>query len=1169
MTTKQPDLDYIFRVVYQHSPNGIAISEVGANQFLLVNPAFCTMLGYAEEELLQLTYNDITHPEDINLWKPSYTQEMMKSETGDYTFEKRYVHKEGHIIWATLHVQLIYEAEAGLPGYLITHIRNMTTEREAELKLKAEQEMYKLILDYIPDLISFSSPDGTIHYSSPSVETQLGYDLEYMQGSNRMAFYHPDDVLETNELGHLNLDTNRMIRRVKHKNGHYLWIEILSRAVLDEHGRVKTVLSIGRDITERRKLESKWAEAQRIAHIGTVDWDLLTNRMVFSEEACRLFGYAINSVEKGYSALISSIHKEDAPRVRDAIRKEMRGSSAGDIAFRIVLPDDSIRIVSGQWEVTKDSEGKPFHFLALVQDITERKLMEERLRESERYYRLITDSSLDFISRHAVNEEATFLFASPASRSILGYEPEEIVGRSGLGFIHPEDVGKVQSYLVQNQSGQGSETITFRFRRKDGSYVWFETTSRYIVDDRNQAEEVVAISRDITARKEAERQLKESESRYKSMFEYNPAAVYSMNLNGDYLTANANLEVLTGYTLDELIGMYFGPIVKEEDLPKTLYHFNQAALGYPQNYEITIVHKDGHDVDISVANIPIIVDEQIVGVYGISSDITDQKRYVEKIEKLSNENALILNSVSEGILVIDTEGRTLFINPAGAAKLGYTNRREMLGGSYLGLMEQTRANGSAYTFGDSTILRAARESRSYRTKEAVFWRRDGSSFLAEYRVTPLLEGGVSKGAVIVYRDMTDEKEIIAAKESAERADRAKSEFLAIMSHELRTPLNGIIGMTSLLTDTELDEEQQSYAQIITHSSESLLQLLNGILDFSKIEAGKMVLAHEPIELQPLLKGVVELFSAKVYEKGIAISYTIAPNAPAVVIGDEARLRQVLVNLVGNAVKFTESGWVNIELKPNSLQDGKLVYLNFLVRDTGIGIPLERQGQLFQSFTQLHPSINRKYGGTGLGLSISKKLVELMGGTIDVESKEGLGSTFYFDMPFERLIVDEVDDAPPPQVERIGGGEASPALEQADAPRYGPMRILVAEDNAVNQTLLLKVLEKRGYKADLVENGEAAVHAAMKVHYDLILMDIQMPVMDGLEAASIITQQAEVQSAAAPVIVAVTAFAREEDRQTCLASGMQDFLSKPIRMSELDVLLQKWAAYHHSARSRGV
>ncbi|OMD44164.1 PAS domain-containing hybrid sensor histidine kinase/response regulator [Paenibacillus odorifer] len=552
----------------------------------------------------------------------------------------------------------------------------------------------------------------------------------------------------------------------------------------------------------------------------------------------------------------------------------------------------------------------------------------------------------------------------------------------------------------------------------------------------------------VEERKQFEFKLQENEQRYKSLFEYNPSAVYSMNLQGDYLTANANLEKLTGYSLEELIGMYFGPVVHEKDMEKTLYHFNLAAKGYPQSYDLTLIHKEGHFIEINTTNIPIIVDDQVVGVYGISRDITERTRYTEQIEKLSNEYTLILNAVSEGIFGLDMEEKVTFINPAGLHMLGYEHD-EIMGHTYLDHIQQTALDGIHYRPEESPLIKAIRSGGSYQSKDAVLWRKDGTSFLAEYQVTPLFDKGEPKGVVVVFRDITDEKEIIRAKESAEKADQAKSEFLAIMSHEIRTPMNGIVGMTDLLAETELDEEQREYTNIIKESSSSLLYILNEILDYSKIEAGKMMIVHEPVHLREVLDSVTDLFMAKALEKNLELSYSMAPGVPTFIMGDAGRLRQVLVNLVSNAIKFTDRGNVCIYVERNLSVVSKKSTLKFNVRDTGIGIPLEKQHQLFQSFYQLHSSFNRKYAGTGLGLAICKKLVELMGGAIAVESSEGEGSNFYFTLQINPESGDESDEEIVAQTEQKPAQEMESGFDLEVPMDAGENVILLPEGNALS------------------------------------------------------------------------------------------------------------------------
>ncbi|MCY9590205.1 hybrid sensor histidine kinase/response regulator [Paenibacillus chitinolyticus] len=1139
----------LFTHLYGQAANGLVFASPENGEWLGMNPALCNILGYSEAELLERTEKLLLHPDDESfISEHKRMMEKLAAFPGEVSErEKRYFHRDGRVISLHVRTTLARDPEAGQPLYLIHEFTDMTDKNAAAKELEDNRDLALLFSKNIQDVISFSSPSGTILYISPSVEGLLGYKPEEMIGRKRVDFYHPDDALQMRNRDKLYSEKEVFVRRVRHKQGHYIWLETAFQLVRSGDGRVIKILAIGRNVTERKKYEETLAEAQRVAHIGSWEWDLLNSRVSFSDEMRRIFGYAIHSADSDAELFLSCIYPEDLPRVRESIEKALENGESGEMIYKICLPDQSIRTIAGQWEVVADEFNKPIQIIGMVQDITERRRMEERILESEQNYRLISEYSLDFISRHAVDEQATFLFVSPICHTMLGYEPEEMVGTAGLGYIHPDDVDFVKKYLQENMHGEGDEKVTFRFFRKDGTYVWFETTSRYTLDDQGREQEIVAISRDITERRNTELRLQE----YKSLFDYNPVGVASLDLHGKLLTANRGQQVLTGYSEKELTDRHFASLVHPDDYDKTLRHFELAAQGEPQTYETGLIHKDGHRIEASVINVPIVLSGHIVGVYVLTSDITDRKKYTEEIEKLSYEHALILNSVSEGIFGLDLQGQGMFINPAGASMLGF-NPKELIGNRHLLTVEQACPDGNQYLPGDSPVERAVRDGVSVSPSEGIFWRKDGTSFLASYQVTPLFDKGERKGVVVVFRDVTNEKEIIRAKEFAEQADRAKSEFLAIMSHELRTPMNGIIGMTGLLQETMLDEEQRSYADIIRESSDALLHILNEILDFSRIEAGKMELNLDAIDLRETLAGVLELFRVKAEEKNLKLSCDIPAGLPRYVLGDEARVRQVLINLISNAIKFTERGSVSVAVEITPSPEPQSVMLEFKIRDTGIGIPAGKIHLLFQSFSQLHPAINRKYGGTGLGLSISKKLVELMGGEIGVESEENAGSTFFF-----TLYASLGDSEAPDTASAIHPAETAPVPSLPEA-KPAPLRVLIADDHPMNRKLLHTLTGKLGYSADVVNSGAEAVQAAGEQTYDLIFMDVQMPVMDGFEATRLIRER-HGKKAMPPVIIAVTAFAREEDKEQCLASGMNDYISKPVLSGELKRLMAKWSA----------
>ncbi len=1143
------------RILYEHiyrtASVGIAIIEPQQGEWLSVNPALCTLLGYEEEELKQAGDAKLYAEQDAAS-SPYITiaEEMLRTPREQYSLQRHLRHGQGHIVRTSIDVSVVRD-EQGEPIYYIAQFQQ-SEPLEPSVIAEADQEIYRMITENARDLVSYSNAEGILQYVSESFYSVLGYTPEEMIGQSRMLYYHPDDAKNMMNSGQAYLDQGMITRRLKHKQGHYLWFEISFQTVRDMHGQISKVLGIGRNVNDRIKYEDSLREVQRIAQIGSWDWDIASGILTSSKEAQELFPYMFQHPESSVEHICKLIHPVDLESMIETVKSSFRNEKTGKHIFRILLPDGTTRYLQSHWKVSTDGTDQPLQIIGMTQDITSRIEMEERLKESERQHRLISEQSLDFISRLSV-EESIYLYCSPACSTILGYHPDELEGTSVLNYIHPDDLEAIRQYMNLNTlDEQQSKPVSYRHRHRSGGYVWLEASGRFIESDESKASQILLIARDIQERRHSAQLIQESEQRYRSLFDYNPASVFSFDIQGRYTTINAEMEKLVGRTEDELIGRSFECFVAPENVYDTVEHFERALQGEPQSYESRVVVKNGDTREVSVVNLPIVVDEQIVGVYGIATDITEMKRHMEQIEKLSNEYTLILNSVSEGIFGLDTEGHTTFINPAATRMLGFSTF-ELVGQPLLEMFQLTHADGSAYLPQDHPIDRALREGSSYEEQEAVFLRKDGSSFMVSYRITPIWDRGKRKGAVVVFNDITNEKQIIRAKEIAERADRAKSEFLAIMSHEIRTPMNGIIGMTGLLADTDMDEEQRSYIEIIRDSSDALLHILNEILDFSRIEAGKMLLEHTPIQVHPLLDGVLDLFTSRAAEKGIELTCHTSDKVPQAIIGDASRLRQVLVNLISNAIKFTDNGSVTVSVREMERRANECV-LEFEVSDTGIGISSDKQSLLFQSFSQLHPSINRKYGGTGLGLAICKKLIELMGGTISVDSEEGRGATFRFVLPVHYLPDDYTPEYRPSQ--RVEEASAEDVMDG----KYGPLRILIAEDHPVNQKLIHEMIRKLGYRSDIANNGQEAVNMALTRPYELIFMDIQMPELDGIEATREIRERLPEHEQ--PIIVATTAFARSSDRDMCLEAGMQDFISKPLRLQEVERVLRECALHLH-------
>jgi len=654
--------------------------------------------------------------------------------------------------------------------------------------------------------------------------------------------------------------------------------------------------------------------------------------------------------------------------------------------------------------------------------------------------------------------------------------------------------------------------------------------------------------KDITERKQAE----ESLQKLSLALEQMPVTVMITDREGLVEYVNPNFTTVTGYLPEEMIGRNPN-LVKSGLHPTEFFRDLWAALlsGQAWRGEICNKRKNGELYWESASISPVIGPSgEIHHFVGVKQDITERKRAEQELSSKDERIRLLLDSTAEAIYGVDLTGACTFANHSCARLLGYAHPDELLGRNMHRLIHHTRPDGSAYPQEECPLCQTLKGEAGIHVDDDYFWRQDGSFFAAEYWSYPQLSGGVAVGAVVTFFDITErkraEEELKLASAVAEAATQAKSQFLATMSHEIRTPMNAVLGMLYLLRQTTLSERQKNYLDKAQTASGMLLKLINDILDFSKVEAGKLELESAPFSLKAVLDDLTALAGATILHKPIELRVQVAPEVPDRLIGDPLRLGQVLLNLASNAVKFTEQGEIEIGVALEAAVAGEAA-LRFSVTDSGIGMTPEQQTALFNAFTQADTSTTRRYGGTGLGLAISKELVELMGGSIWVQSERGVGSTFSF---VAHLKIQQKATKGPATGEAQDAGRREPQ-------RLDGARILLVEDNALNQEVAKELLERRGARVDLAANGVEALRLlGSGGAYHAVLMDLSMPEMDGLEATRRIRQNPAFDRLP---IIAMTASAMDSERHRCLEAGMNDRVSKPIEVEQMFATLARWVA----------
>lgn len=790
---------------------------------------------------------------------------------------------------------------------------------------------------------------------------------------------------------------------------------------------------------------------------------------------------------------------------------------------------------------------------------------EDELRRKEDELEAIFGATPDALA--FLNADSRIIMVNPAFHDLFGYEPEHIIGRQISIFYADDNLIQEQRKFKFDKHGEIKlKRYEANYRHKGGAFIG-ETLENTVKNHKGKFLGYLVVIRDITLAKRAENEIQESREQFRRLAEATFEGI-AIHAGGMIREINQSLLLMTGYEKKELTGNNVLRLIAAES--RTRAH-KFILEGDENPGEITILRKNGSRFvsEIMCRNIP--HRSNNLRVLAIR-DITAHKEMEGRIRKSEEWLSTVIKSIGDAVIAADELGYVTFLNPVAESLSGWSHV-EAVGAP----LEQVFRALDENTGEPLTNLTDAFHSgdRLGVAGNAILLNKAGAEIPVNSNATPLQdEFGRPTGIVLVFRDISErkkfEEELINAREAALAASQAKSEFLATMSHEIRTPLNAIIGMSDLLWESRLTAEQKKFVSIFRTAGDNLLALINDILDLSKIEAGHLQAEEIHFDLREVVERTCEFIRIRTEEKNLAFYYDISPDTSAMLRGDPNRLRQVLLNILGNAVKFTHAGEVTLQIAEIGVEmrdEQRYCTLEFAVRDTGIGISEEKLNDVFDSFSQVDSSTTRKYGGTGLGLAISRKLAKLMGGSLQVESKLGAGSTFTFTV--ELAVLTEA----PPALSR-GASESYEMLASGlrkETPIVS-LRILLVEDSEDNRLLIQLYLQRLPYRLDVAENGKEGVEKFKSGNYDLVLMDMQMPVMDGYSATAEIRRweserrvdmhnnlEAENlgKEGRDTPIIALTAHAFNEDVKRSLGAGCTAHLTKPIKK---DILLAAIAQY---------
>jgi PAS domain S-box-containing protein len=775
--------------------------------------------------------------------------------------------------------------------------------------------------------------------------------------------------------------------------------------------------------------------------------------------------------------------------------------------------------------------------LQLEKEISEHEQAVQLLKKNEQFQKTLIETLPDLV--WLKDPEGVYLVCNPRFEDLYGAQESDIIGKTDYDFVDKElaDFFRANDRKAA-EAGKptvNEEWLTFAANEYHGL---FETIKTPMFDSDGTLIGVLGVARDISERTRAYELLRLSEEKFSIAFKSSPDAFSLTRFrDGIFLDINESFTKQLGYRLEDAIGksslelnIWVNPTDREVMVQQI------RDQGCVRNMEAQFRRRNGQ-IQTGLMSTSLIVVNGEECLLNFVRDITERKQAEDQL-RLSEEKFASAFKASPDSVNLNrlTDGTYLEVNEGFCSITGYS-QEEVLGKSSLDL------NIWVFPEDRQRLVQELKQNGVVKNLETQFRCKDGSIITGQMSACIITVNG-EQCLLNITRDVTErklyEEELKQARRAADTANRAKSEFLANMSHEIRTPMNGIIGMAQLLQFTDLTPEQQEYLQCLDSSTKNLLSLLNDILDLSKIESGKIELENTSFSLRQSIQDVITTQISLIHQKQLHLITDLPAEIPELLLGDPLRIKQILLNLLGNAIKFTETGSITLAVRIIEHQ-GSSLKLQLSLRDTGIGMPPEALERIFAPFEQADNSTTRKYGGTGLGLTICRRLAELMDGRIWAESVAGQGSCFFIELPF-KLHEEQQMPQPEPAAQTCTNGTRS-------------LKLLLAEDNELNAVTLIAMLKKLGHRVDLACNGQQALDSLLKTTYDCILMDISMPVLDGDEVTRII-REAELQTGQHIPIIALTAHALRGSREQFLANGFDGYVSKPVDIRLLAAELEQ-------------